>query len=261
MAALEALASVVLVSLVSLVGALSLLLPALRKHMILIGLVAFAAGALLGDAFFHLIGEAIELNDAAGGYTTNLALIVLAGFLAFFLIETGLRWHHRHLEDEHPHPETLPRPDDRISPFAWTNLIGDAIHNFIDGALIGATWIVSPALGVTTTIAVAAHEIPQELGDFAVLLKAGLKPRRALAYNLASALVAVLGTLVVLFLPIDHDLIELYGLPLIAGGFLYIAAADLIPELHHHVQARYIPVTLAGLLVGLGTMFALLKLE
>lgn len=249
-----ALLSVLGISLVSLVGSLTLTLAVLRRHIVLLMLVAFAAGTLLGDAFFHLLPEAIEFRD---GFTTSLAWVVLGGFLAFFLLETALRWHHAHGEGAHPHEPQL-----RIAPFAWTNLAGDGVHNFIDGILVAAAYMVDVNVGIATTIAVAAHEVPQELGDFAVLLRAGLRPARALLYNLGSALLALLGAGLMLLLPVSGDQLEYYAVPLIAGGFIYIAAADLIPELHHHADSRrYVPVILFGLVLGLVAMALLLGVE
>lgn len=257
-----ALVSVAAVSLLSLVGALTLTLRFLRRHIILLSLVAFAAGTLLGDSFIHLIPEAVEFRD--GELTLSLSLLVLGGFLAFFLLEMGLRWQHAHGEEAHPHEEPKKANLEghvAVAPFAWTNLIGDAFHNLVDGALIAAAYISSVPLGIGATIAVAAHEIPQELGDFAVLLRAGIKPRRALFYNFLSALTAVLGALIVLVLPVGAEDIEFFAIPLIAGGFLYIAAADLVPELHHHSEARYIPVILGGIVAGLAVMVSLLQFE
>lgn len=250
---LAVLASVLAVSALSLVGALTLALGFLKRHGVLILLVAFAAGTLLGDSFLHLLPEAVESRD---GFTRELGVLVLAGFLAFFLLETGLRWGHAHGEEAHEHGTP-----GAVAPFAWTNLIGDGIHNFVDGVIIGAAWIVNPASGIATTIAVAAHEIPQELGDFAVLLRAGIRPAKALLYNLFSALLALAGAALVLSIPDASGKLEMYAAPLIAGGFLYIAAADLVPELHHHTERRYVPLILIGLTLGLFVMWLLLGLE
>lgn len=255
---LPAILSVVIVSLLSLVGSLTIVLGFLKRHLVLLALVALAAGTLLGDAFFHLIPEAVASRN---GFSSTLGILIVTGFLAFFLLETGLRWGHAHGEEAHPHEPPEPGAPEQIAPFAWTNLVGDGLHNFVDGALLAAAYIADIRLGVATTIAVAAHEIPQELGDFAVLLRAGLRPGRALAYNLLSALLALVGTVVILILPLDVESVETVGVPLIAGGFVYIAAADLVPELHHHSQGRYVPVILAGLLLGVGSMIALLGLE
>jgi len=252
------LVSVFLVSVLSFTGALTLTLGILRRHSVLLGLVAFAAGALIGDALLHLLPEAAELW---GGVPIELSAWIIGGFVAFYLFEVVVRWGHAHGEAEHPHvapplPEAV-----AIAPFAWTNLIGDGIHNFIDGVVMGASYLVSAPLGFATTIAVAAHEIPQELGDFAVLRKAGLSTGRALFYNFLSALLSVLGGILVLIIPVGEELVSKYAVPLTAGGFLYIAAADLIPELHHHSERRFAPLILAGLLVGIGAMALLLSLE
>jgi zinc and cadmium transporter len=262
MAWVPTLASVVLVSLVSLVGAFLLLTRGGRRHVVLLLMVAFAAGTLFGDAFLHLLPEAVAHSEQ--GFNLEVGLAILGGFVAFFLLEVGLRWRHSHGEAADPHIPAVGHAGhahDGVAPFAWTNLIGDALHNFVDGVLIATSYLVDFKLGIATTIAVAAHEIPQELGDFAVLLKAGIRPGRAILYNLGSALIAVLGAVLVLLLPLPSDVIEHWALPLIAGGFIYIAAADLIPELHHHLEGRYVPVILAGLLAGLGVMTGLLFLE
>lgn len=252
---LPAILSVLAVSLLSLIGALTFVLGFLRRHFVLLALVAFAAGTLLGDAFFHLIPEAVTSRN---GFPAILGVLIVAGFLAFFLLETALRWGHAHGEEAHPHEVGQPA---KIAPFAWTNLVGDGLHNFVDGALVAAAYIADVRLGVATTVAVAAHEIPQELGDFAVLLRAGIRPPRALAYNLVSALLALVGAVLILLLPLDVEFVETVAVPLIAGGFVYIAAADLVPELHHHSEGRYVPVILAGLLLGVGSMIGLLGLE
>lgn len=284
---------ILLVSAISLVGMLAFLVPALRRHGVLLVLVAFAAGTLLGDSFFHLLPEAVAHR---GGFPIEIGLLVLGGFLAFFLLEGVLRWGHAHGEEAHPHlpheharsppgksqvtglqkpaavvrradpspavaaPAPAPEPA-KVAPFAWTNLVGDGLHNFVDGALIATSFYVSPSVGIATTVAVAAHEIPQELGDFAVLLRAGLKPTRALLYNLGSALLAFLGGLLVILLSFEAETLEGFAIPLIAGGFLYIAAADLVPELHHHTEGKLVPIVLVALTAGMALMYALTFLE
>lgn len=257
------------VSAVSLVGAAALTLPGLRNHRFLLVLVAVAAGTLVGDSFFHLVPEAAHSWEATG--LANMGLVIVGGFLLFFALEVALRSRHAHLEmvDEaehvhehahhagHAHPEAKAR----VAPFAWTNLVGDAVHNFLDGAVIATAFLVDTPIGIATTIAVLVHEVPQELGDFAVLLRAGLKPAKALLLNFASALLAALGAIVVLALPLDAATIEFYGLPLIAGAFLYIAAADLIPELHHHSKGRDAVTILLAFATGLALMYGVLALE
>ena len=146
-------------------------------------LVSFAVGALLGDAFIHLIPQAFE-QDAV---TLRPSLLILGGMLLFFVVEKLLR-HEHGLLHKHHHPEASTRPE-----LAAINVLGDAIHNFLDGVLIAASYLVSPALGLATTVAVLFHEIPQELGDFGILVHSGLSVRRAVLFNLVSASVAILG--------------------------------------------------------------------
>lgn len=221
--------SVVLVSLVSLVGLATLSLRRERIHRLATALVSFAVGALLGDAFIHLIPETF----AGQASPLKPSLLTLGGILLFFLLEKFLR--HRHgLLHRHQHPEEGERP-----ALAAINVIGDAIHNFIDGVLIGASYLVSPSLGISTTVAVLLHEIPQELGDFGILLHSGLSVRKALLLNFASASVAVLGTVTALAAgALAGTLVTSILVPLTAGGFVYLAAADLIPELQHDQTLR-----------------------
>ncbi len=253
----SALLGVSVVSLVSLVGAAALMVPLLRMHRLLLVLVAAAAGTLMGDAFIHLLPEAVEVWD--GKPMTSMTSWVLGGFVAFFLLEIVLRARHAHVEvadvEHHAHGHGV------VAHFAWTNLVGDAIHNFLDGAVIATAFLVDTGVGVATTLAVVVHEVPQELGDFAVLLRAGLRPSRALLLNFGSAVLAVLGAVVVLVLPVGTEVLEAYGLPLIAGAFVYIAAADLIPELHHHSKGRDAVLLLTAFLGGIGLMGGLLALE
>lgn len=234
---LQALVSVLLVSAISLVGLLALS----RRHDVLARrlplLVSLAAGVLLGGAVLHLLPEAVE----ALGPSLWLPGLFLVGFLGFFVLERYL-WFHHHgpasgaLDPRIPHrpghglAEDCPDPH----PVVIMNLVGDGVHNLIDGMAIGAAYLVDPAAGLATTLAIALHEIPQEIGDFAVLVQGGLSVRRALLLNLASALVAVVGTVVALVVGGAVDGFSAALLPVTAGSFLYIAAADLIPEIHRH---------------------------
>lgn len=250
------------VSVVSLIGAAALTLPGLRSHRFLLVLVAVAAGTLVGDAFFHLLPEAApSWEDDLG----NMGLYVMAGFVAFFALEVAVRSRHAHLEsatpDEHGHHHTESVGHTHLAPYAWTNLVGDAVHNFLDGAVIATAFLVDLHLGVATTIAVVLHEVPQELGDFAVLLRAGMRPGKALLFNFASALVSLAGAGLVLALDLDVGVLESYALPFIAGAFLYIAAADLIPELHHHSKGREAVMILVSFVVGIALMYGFLAAE
>jgi zinc and cadmium transporter len=261
-----ALGAVAVVSIVSLVGALALSLPGLRSHRFLLFLVAMAAGTLVGDSFFHLIPEASHSWEENG--LAAMGVWVVAGFLAFFTLEVILRSRHAHVEmvDE---AERMHHADGHgghhhhavVQPYAWANLVGDGVHNFLDGAIIAAAFLVDVPLGIATTIAVIIHEVPQELGDFAVLLRAGMSTKKALLFNFGSALLAVVGAVLVLTLPFDTEAMTAYALPFIAGAFLYIAAADLIPELHHHSRGREATALLVAFIVGIAIMYGMLQVE
>src|SRR5688572_7104476 len=148
--------AVVVVSVISLGGALVLAVNRTQLERGLTVLIPFAAGALLGDAFLHILPEVVEEQ---GGFVASTSFAVLAGVLVFFALEKVLHWHHAHFPSE-----------EVVHPVAVTNLVGDGLHNFVDGAIVAGSFLVSPGLGVATTIAVALHEIPQELGDFGILL-------------------------------------------------------------------------------------------
>lgn len=259
------LAAVAVVSLVSLVGALALTLPGLRSHRFLLILVAVAAGTLVGDAFFHLIPEASHSWEEAG--LASMGLYVVLGFVVLFLLEVVVRARHGHLElatpEAHSHDHGAGHQDGAaaVAPFAWTNLIGDGIHNLLDGAVIATAFLVDTGAGIATTVAVVVHEVPQELGDFAVLLRSGMRPAVALLFNLASAFMAVIGAVLILALDLDTEQLASYGLPFIAGAFVYIAAADLIPELHHHSRGREAALIFVCFVAGIALMYGFLQLE
>jgi zinc and cadmium transporter len=229
-----------------LLGAVGLVVrpKALRGALLL--LISFAAGALLGDAFLHLIPE---IAESAAGLDELASTGLLAGVLSFFVLEKILHWHHSHI----PHQEVL-------HPVAVSNLIGDGLHNFLDGAIVASAFVASPSLGFATAVAVALHEIPQELGDFGILVHAGLTPRRALLLNFLTGLTAVAGMAVTLtFVPVET--VQRLLLPFSAGAFVYIASTDLIPELHKEPEPAKSLLQVGALLAGVGIMAALLVLE
>lgn len=237
-----ALLSVLAVSLVSLVGVLLILVGGeLSKHQ-LMSMVGFSAGGMLGGAFLHLIPEAF-----ADGSGDLVSLYLVFGVFSSYIVEMVLEWRHCHVPtcDEHPHS------------FAYVNLLGDGVHNFIDGLIIGGSYLVSFGLGLSTTIAVALHEIPQEIGDFGVLIYAGLKPRRALLYNLASALTSVFGVLLALMLGNSVQGLTGFLVPFAAGNFLYIACSDLVPELKDQKDVWKSLVQLGFMVLGVGLMYVL----
>ena len=241
---LYSLGSVVIVSLLSLVGIFTLTIKTEYLKKILIYMISFSAGALLGDAFLHLLPEVV----AETGFTPKISLYVLTGIAASFIIEKVIHWRHCHhpTTDEHPHP------------FAWMNLFGDGAHNFIDGLIIGAAYLVSIPVGIATTLAVILHEIPQEIGDFGVLLHGGFSKRKALLLNFITALTAVLGVIVALIVSAYVENITHFLVPFAAGGFIYIAAADLIPELHKEVKIQRSLMQFLLFILGIGLMMLLL---
>ncbi len=212
-----ALLSVLIISIVSFVGVFTTLKNQKRLRKVLIYVISFSAGALLGDAFLHLL-PGIGLEGRTPFY-------VLGGIVFFFVLEKVIHWQHchSHITEEH-----------HVHSFGYTNLIGDALHNFVDGSIIVASYLVSLPAGIATTVAVALHEIPQEIGDVAVLIHAGFTKSRALMLNFITALSAILGAVVTLVLTHQVDNLQNLLIPISAGGFIYIAGSDLIPELHKH---------------------------
>ena len=236
-----------MVNLVSLVGVFTLSIKeeTMRKYIFL--LVSLAVGALLGDAFIHLIPEAFETSSNP----LTVSLLVIAGLVVFFILEKFMHWHH--------HGDDTQEQD--IHPVGKLVLLSDGVHNFIDGVIIGISFLVSVPLGIATTLAVILHEIPQEIGDFAVLLHAGYTRKRALWLNFLSALTAVLGTLVAFMLGEAGESFTNWVLPIAAGGFIYIAVADLIPELHKTKKINHSFFQLLALILGVVLMVGLVFLE
>ena len=234
------------ISALSLVGSVTLVMAPNTLRRSLIVLVAFAAGALLGDAFIHILPEIAESET---GLDLWASLSLVGGVVVFFVLEKVLHWHHSHM----PSQEVL-------HPVATMNLVGDGLHHFIDGAIVAAAFTVSPQVGIATAIAVALHEIPQELGDFAILLHGGLRPRKALLLNFATGLAAVAGGAVTLLFA-NVTAIERPLLPFTAGAFVYIASTDLIPEMHKEPEPAKSAIQVIGLIAGVATMVALLAFE
>lgn len=242
----SSLLSVIIVSLISLIGILALLLHKDVKKITFL-LVSFAVGGLFGDAFIHLLPESFEKMDA----NLAVALWVLLGIMIFFVLEKFLRWRHCHLSEDEEH----------IHPVVTMNLVGDGVHNMIDGMVIGASYLVSVPLGLTTTLAIVLHEIPQEMGDFGILIHGGLSVKKALAFNFLSALTAVIGTILSLTIGPHVQGYTTALVPITAGGFIYIAGTDLLPELQHDVKVGRSLLQFALILLGIGIMAALVFLE
>src|SRR3989344_3396861 len=241
------LASVFIVSVISLVGIITLSINVGKLRKLLIYLVSFAAGALLGDAFIHLLPEAAE-----EGFGVPVSLYVLFGIGISFLIEKVVHWHHFHYTLDKGH----------IHPFAIMNLVGDLVHNFIDGTIIAASYMVNIPVGIATTIAVILHEIPQEISDFGVLLHGGFTKARALFYNFLTALTAVLGAIAALLIGSRIEGITISLAAFAAGAFIYIAGSDLIPELHKgKFDWKSSLMQFVAIVLGVLVMYTLLFLE
>lgn len=220
-------------------SALLLLFPETLRQKLLPALLSYATGTLLGAAFLGMLPQALEKAPQLA-----ISATLLAGLVAFFLLEKLVIWRHCHDEncEEHSH-----RGGSLI-------LAGDAFHNFVDGVVIAAAFLTSPALGVTTALAVIAHEIPQELGDFAILLHSGMSKKHALAYNLLSSLATLPGALAGWFWLAEMRQAIPYVLSISAASFIYIAVADLVPGLHRHTGAGAAAGQTLLILAGIATI-------
>lgn len=234
-------ASVLIVSLISVV----LILPFLKilnKKNVMITLLSVSAGTLLGTVFIHFLPESI----AQFGYKLSLPIYLLTGFLVMFIVEKFIH-HHHHIGVDHHHAYHL----------APVNLIGDGIHNFIDGMVIAGAYLVNIPLGIAATVSVIAHEVPQEIADFGVLLYSGWEQKKALIFNFMSALTCVIGATVAIFLQNSMQGFSEFILPFAAGNFLYIAASNLVPELHRECGLKESILHIVAIIAGIGIMLAL----
>jgi len=224
------------ISLISFVGIFTLALKEQLLQKIVLLLVSLSAGVLMGGAFLHLLPESAELSEGL-----DVFLFVLIGFILFFFIEKILHWRHCH------------KGECQIHTFTYMNLIGDSIHNFIDGLIMATSFVISIPLGMTTTLAIALHEIPQEIGDFGVLLYGGFEKRKALILNFLTALTAIAGGIIGFFITTMVDNVKLFILPFAAGGFIYIAATDLIPEIRKETNLKksmiYFGIFILGIII------------
>jgi zinc and cadmium transporter len=231
----------VLMAAIALTGSLTLVLSEATRQRVMLPLVAFAAGSLIGGALLHMIPAALD----RGGAVVVTLFWVLAGFIVFFALEQFLHWHHCHRA-----------ANSCKQPLTYLILIGDALHNFLGGLAVASTFLVDIRLGIATWLAAAAHEVPQELGDFAVLVHGGWTARNALLFNVLSALTFLVGGLVTYFAAARIDVSFL--VPFAAGNFLYIGASDLVPEVNKHDNlavnlvhfAAFVAGTLAIVAVG-----------
>jgi zinc and cadmium transporter len=226
-------------SAIAMVGSATLVLSERALQVILLPLVAFAAGSLLGGAFFHMLPVGLD----AGMSDVAVYGLVLAGFAVFFGLEQFLHWHHCHRAEA-----------SCKKPLTYLILIGDGLHNFLGGLAVAGTFLIDIRLGIITWLAAAAHEVPQELGDFGVLVHGGWEKRRALLYNMYSALTFLVGGLIAYAASFRLDVSFL--VPFAAGNFIYIGAADLIPEVKAHAEPKANVVHFAAFALGVVLMLA-----
>jgi len=249
-------AATFLVSLVSFVG-IFFLIKRVSKSIFITAFVSFAAGSLIGDVFFHLLPEHIELH----GYTNESVLGILFGITIMLIIEAYLHCSHDSsteievIEKEHDHNHHLHNHLGKL------NIIGDGIHNFLDGVAIASSFLISPEIGIATTIAVIFHEIPQEIADVSVLVYSGWNKARILVINFLTALTAMLGVVLVFVLTNFIEDLEKYLVPVAAGQFIYIALADLLPVIHRKAGVKKYIVEIAAFIIGLIIMFLLQSFE
>jgi len=243
-----------LISLIAFIGIFTLAIKDKILNKILLILVSLSAGALMGGAFLHLIPEAVEksyneITEKSGvihqEIPSDVFIFVLLGFILFFIIEKVLHWRHCH------------KGKCDVHTFQYMNLVGDSIHNFIDGLILAASYVASVELGFSTTIAIAAHEIPQEIGDFGVLIYGGFQKKKAIVLNFIVALTIVIGGVVGYLLSQSIDQATTFLLPFAAGGFIYIAATDLIPEIKKELDIKKYMVTLIVFILGIFLMWIL----
>ncbi len=251
--------SVFVVSLVSLVGVSTFLFKKDIQKTLLI-LVSLSAGTLFGGAFLHLLPEAVEAN----GFTLQVSLLLLGGVLVFFILEKIVHWHHCHIPATHPddikkHKKEHQATADDHAHIVILNLVGDGIHNFVDGLIIAGTYLISIPAGIAATVAVILHEVPQEIADFGVLLYSGVSKKKALVYNYLSAAVAFVGAAVGLYFGAKSEAFIQIIIPFAAGGFVYIAGSNLIPELHKECGFKdsswHIGALITGILIMVGLKF------
>ncbi|MEM2905190.1 MAG: ZIP family metal transporter [Candidatus Bathyarchaeia archaeon] len=243
---LYALLAVTAVSVLSLIGVFAISLDEKMLDRILLHLIGFSAGSILGAAYFDLLPEALELLEGSGGF-----VYLTFGFVGFFILERFIYWYHGHAHESEIGKRTV------VKRYVYLNLLGDGIHNFIDGTIIAATFLLDVGLGVVSTFAVIFHEIPQEIGDFGVLLFGGFTRGRALLFNFLSALTAVAGALFSALFSVYMEGFVGYLIAFAAGGFIYISASELLPEIQQERDFKKSLAQFVTFLLGLALIWVL----
>ncbi len=236
MAFIETIISVVIVSLVSFIGlfSLSIKIETLKKYLLFF--VGLSTGTLFAAAFLHLLPETFEKI----GFGVDVSLLILLGVVIFYLLEKFVHMHHEHLPGKTSTAHLAPM-----------NLVADGIHNFLDGIIIAVSYLVDFSLGITTTIAVIIHEIPQEIADFGVLIYAGYTRKKALLFNFISASFAIIGAVVAFYIGVNSESFVDYMIPVAAGGFIYIAGSNLIPELQKEKEFKKSILHFLAIILGM----------
>jgi len=219
--------AVIAVSLLSLIGIFAISMDEKILDKILFILIGFSAGSILGSAYFDLLPEAVELTEESVTF-----LYIALGFLGFFFLERFIYWYHGHAHESEIGKKTI------VKKFVYLNVLGDGIHNLIDGMIIAVSFFLGISVGITSTIAVMFHELPQEIGDFGVLVFGGFTKRRALLFNFLSALTSVVGALYSAFFSVHTESFIGFLVAFAAGGFIYLAASELIPEIQQEKDFR-----------------------
>jgi len=241
----------VVVSLFSLVGIYALSLKEKTLHSILLVLVAFSAGSILGAAYFDLLPEAIAFFEGE----SVVFIYITIGFILFFFLERFIYWYHGHGHEADISGKIADRA--ATKGFAYLNLIGDGIHNFVDGAVIAASFLIGFSVGLATTVAVIFHELPQEMGDYGILVYGGFKRREALLLNFVVALTVILGGIFAVFFIETVETLSGLLIALSAGGFIYLAASELIPELHKEKSFKKSVVQFVIFILGIVLIWSL----
>ena len=237
-----------LISIISLVGSIALFIHEKLLEKILLILVALSAGGLMGGAFLHLLPEAVSELNASTAHASNLFSYFLLGFCIFFILEQFIQWTHEHYSLH------------MKKPVSYLVLVSDLVHNFIDGLVIAGSFQMGFSIGIVTSIAIALHEIPQEIGDFGVLVYGGFEKRKALVWNFFSSITVIFGGIIGFYLSNILEGSALLLLPFAAGNFTYIAASDLIPEIKHGDSLKRNLIHFVTFLIGLLLMMFIKKI-